>query len=135
MKKSVVDLLLILAVAIFILLTVQYARAENDTGGILTDAQRRDLQVEIDIFGVCLMEEVPTLVEFGFCSETCALLAKEKCQNEYNNVRKTMQSMVKEEAIVVSWMNSLFYDVIKRIKETRDYNARERYELYKRGLE
>lgn len=97
------------------------ASAEN-----FTPQQAERVQLELDIFSMCIVEEVYPYVQFGFTTERAVAESMEECKTEGINLIHTLLNSGATEKEASAIMKELMRQAIVAIDEARNAAAQAR---------
>lgn len=98
----------------------------------MTDKQHRDLQLDIDIFTMCLVGEVPYWASFGFTSEFIVSRAFEGCEQEGQNLVDTMKRIELNQKEQQTVVRALFGTMVQAVDKVKNKKAMEWFQKEKK---
>lgn len=86
----------------------------------LTQEQQKVVQMDTDILGMCIIEESINEIKYGFTTEHIITHAFGECEQEMNNVIKTLHDIDVSDKKIISILNSLYEQAVDGLDKMRN---------------
>ena len=115
--KKFVTILLILC---FVFGTVNIGHSETNFVDLLTPEQHKSLQLDVDVFGMCVSEETYPYVIKNYTTEYAVGQAFEKCVHEGRSIVTRMKEYGADDELTLSFLKQLFEQMVGFIDTARN---------------
>jgi hypothetical protein len=132
-KPFAIALLLTLCFAFTYIYPLPPAHGEEPPA--LTEAQQNALQLEIDIFGMCVIDELSPFIKYGFTTELLVSNGFRACQQEADNLMNKMDEVKLTEGEKGAVAEGLFFNMIELVDAARNLEAMERLKEDNQGVQ
>lgn len=92
----------------------------------LTPEQMNTLQLDIDILGMCTIDNLTSYIKFGFTTEYAVSKGFEACSQEGQNVVDTMDRIGLTEKEQITVIMTLFKNMVKVVDDARNADAQKK---------